>query len=122
MNCSRGGRLHADPPVRAAQINYCRVATGKKCGFVQYDLRQAAETAIATLNGAMVQGCRMRLSWGKSAARSAQPARPAYAAPACVHADLFARPRSLPARILTIVSAGMVPPRTAATQPTAATA
>jgi len=48
------------------EIVYVKIPPGRGCGFVQYVLRASAELAIAKMQGGDVQGCKVRLSWGRS--------------------------------------------------------
>ncbi|GAA5962147.1 hypothetical protein JCM21900_006983 [Sporobolomyces salmonicolor] len=49
------------------EITYCKIPTGKGCGFVQFIRRQDAELAIAKMNDFPIHGkSRIRLSWGRS--------------------------------------------------------
>ncbi|GAA6062988.1 hypothetical protein JCM10212_004970 [Sporobolomyces blumeae] len=49
------------------EITYCKIPTGKGCGFVQFVRRQDAELAIAKMNDFPIHGkSRIRLSWGRS--------------------------------------------------------
>ncbi|GAA5832799.1 hypothetical protein JCM3766R1_007047 [Sporobolomyces carnicolor] len=49
------------------EITYCKIPTGKGCGFVQFVKRQDAELAIAKMNDFPIHGkSRIRLSWGRS--------------------------------------------------------
>ena len=64
-----------DPSVRESDLcrvfekmgalTYVKIPRGRGCGFVQFEARASAETAIAALNGARVgaAGSKMRLSW-----------------------------------------------------------
>ncbi len=47
-------------------IVYVKIPPGKGCGFVSYVHRQSAEQAISQLNGTLLGGNRVRLSWGRS--------------------------------------------------------
>ncbi|KAJ3341448.1 hypothetical protein HDU93_004849 [Gonapodya sp. JEL0774] len=47
-------------------ITYTKIPPGKGCGFVQYADRQAAEQAITAMNGYLLGGSRVRLSWGRA--------------------------------------------------------
>ncbi|KAL8279311.1 hypothetical protein RQP46_008348 [Phenoliferia psychrophenolica] len=49
------------------EITYCKIPTGKGCGFVQFVRRADAETAISKMNDFPIHGkSRIRLSWGRS--------------------------------------------------------
>lgn len=49
------------------EITYCKIPTGKGCGFVQFVRRPDAELAIAKMNDFPIHGkSRIRLSWGRS--------------------------------------------------------
>lgn len=49
------------------EITYCKIPTGKGCGFVQFVRRADAELAIAKMNDFPIHGkSRIRLSWGRS--------------------------------------------------------
>ncbi|KAI9366865.1 hypothetical protein DFJ73DRAFT_6181 [Zopfochytrium polystomum] len=50
------------------EIIYSKIPPGKGCGFVQYSTRASAEMAIQHMNNALINGSRVRLSWGKSQA------------------------------------------------------
>lgn len=54
--------------VTIRQIVSVKVPPGKGCGFVQYTTKDAAEVAIAQLNGTMINGVKVRCAWGRSAA------------------------------------------------------
>lgn len=43
-----------------------KVPQGKGCGFVKFQQREDAETAIENMQGFVIGGSRIRLSWGKS--------------------------------------------------------
>lgn len=47
-------------------IVYVKIPPGKGCGFVSFVHRHSAEQAIGHLNGTMLAGNRIRLSWGRS--------------------------------------------------------
>ncbi|KAL1920782.1 uncharacterized protein VTP21DRAFT_11417 [Calcarisporiella thermophila] len=47
------------------EITHVKIPPGKGCGFVQYAHRQAAELAIAKMNGVLVGTSRVRLAWGR---------------------------------------------------------
>ncbi|KAJ2846900.1 hypothetical protein GGI22_006127, partial [Coemansia erecta] len=48
------------------EVTYCKIPPNRGCGFVTFAKRANAETAIRTLNGHMLGGSRVRLSWGRS--------------------------------------------------------
>lgn len=45
---------------------HVKIPVGKRCGFVQFANRASAEEAINQLNGTMLGGQSIRLSWGRS--------------------------------------------------------
>eukprot|EP00158_Paraphelidium_tribonemae_P008166 Partr_v1_DN28499_c2_g1_i1_m42122 putative tRNA selenocysteine 1 associated protein 1 len=47
-------------------ITYVKIPSGKGCGFVSFVHRQSAEQAITHLNGCLIAGNRIRLSWGRN--------------------------------------------------------
>ena len=47
-------------------ITYVKIPLGKGCGFVSFVHRQSAEQAISQLNGSIIGGNRVRLSWGRN--------------------------------------------------------
>ncbi|DBA01409.1 TPA: hypothetical protein N0F65_007306 [Lagenidium giganteum] len=51
-----------------------KVPPGRGCGFVQYVSKEAAEVAIAQLNGVVINGVKIRCAWGRSAAARAAAA------------------------------------------------
>lgn len=51
---------------RCGEIVYTKIPAGKGCGFVQFVQRTAAEYALETMNGHMLGGMPIRVSWGKS--------------------------------------------------------
>lgn len=53
------------------EIVSVKVPPGRGCGFVQYTTKEAAEIAIAQMNGAVVGGVKVRCAWGRSAAARA---------------------------------------------------
>ncbi|CAD7699498.1 unnamed protein product [Ostreobium quekettii] len=55
---------------RYGEIIYTRVPQGKGCGFVQYVERRAAECAMRELNNQVIGNSAVRISWGRSTARS----------------------------------------------------
>ena len=52
-------------------IIYVKIPAGKGCGFVQYVERSSAETAITKMQGFPIANSRVRLSWGRSAKKTA---------------------------------------------------
>lgn len=46
-------------------IRQVKIPPGKNCGFIKYSTRAQAETAIATMQGFIIGGNRVRLSWGR---------------------------------------------------------
>ncbi|KAJ1799941.1 hypothetical protein LPJ59_001471 [Coemansia sp. RSA 2399] len=48
------------------EVTYCKIPPNRGCGFVTFAKRANAESAIRTLNGHMLGGSRVRLSWGRS--------------------------------------------------------
>ncbi|KAJ3341378.1 hypothetical protein HDU93_005014 [Gonapodya sp. JEL0774] len=57
-------------------ITYTKIPPGKGCGFVQYADRQAAEQAIGAMNGYLLGGSRVRLSWGRAHNAPPTPGNP----------------------------------------------
>ncbi|URE43668.1 RNA-binding protein C23E6.01c, partial [Musa troglodytarum] len=47
---------------------YVKIPAGKRCGFVQFANRASAEEALRMLNGTLLGGQNIRLSWGRSPA------------------------------------------------------
>ncbi|KAJ2695031.1 hypothetical protein H4218_005372 [Coemansia sp. IMI 209128] len=47
-------------------VIYCKIPPNRGCGFVTFSKRGHAETAMRALNGHMLGGSRVRLSWGRS--------------------------------------------------------
>ncbi|KAJ2798153.1 hypothetical protein H4S07_005761, partial [Coemansia furcata] len=68
-----GGLMH---PVNEEELHsffavygdvvYCKIPPNRGCGFVTFSKRGHAETAMRALNGHMLGGSRVRLSWGRS--------------------------------------------------------
>ncbi|POM68113.1 Nucleolin [Phytophthora palmivora] len=50
------------------EIVSVKVPPGRGCGFVQYTTKEAAEVAIAQMNGTVISGVKVRCAWGRSAA------------------------------------------------------
>nr|KAJ8484274.1 hypothetical protein OPV22_016759 [Ensete ventricosum] len=48
------------------EIVYIKIPVGKRCGFVQFANRANAEEALQMLNGTLLGGQNVRLSWGRS--------------------------------------------------------
>ncbi|KAJ2545252.1 hypothetical protein EV175_005824, partial [Coemansia sp. RSA 1933] len=48
------------------EVTYCKIPLNRGCGFVTFAKRANAEAAIRALNGHMLGGSRVRLSWGRS--------------------------------------------------------
>ncbi|KAJ2083020.1 hypothetical protein H4R24_001136 [Coemansia sp. RSA 988] len=48
------------------EVVYCKIPPNRGCGFVTFGKRAHAETAMRSLNGHMLGGSRVRLSWGRS--------------------------------------------------------
>ncbi|KAL1560105.1 Polyadenylate-binding protein rbp45, variant 2 [Salvia divinorum] len=48
------------------QLLHVKIPAGKRCGFVQYAERSCAEDALRILNGTLLGGQSIRLSWGRS--------------------------------------------------------
>lgn len=46
-------------------IQQIKIPPGKNCGFVKYTTREEAENAIASVQGYVIGGNRVRLSWGR---------------------------------------------------------
>jgi hypothetical protein len=61
-------RAHFAP---VGEIVSVKVPPGRGCGFVQYASKDAAEVAIAQMNGTVVNGAKVRCAWGRSAAARA---------------------------------------------------
>lgn len=49
-------------------INQVKIPPGKNCAFIKYSTREEAEEAIAAMQGFIIGGNRIRLSWGKVSA------------------------------------------------------
>ncbi|KAE8680215.1 Polyadenylate-binding protein RBP45C [Hibiscus syriacus] len=53
---------------------HVKIPANKHCGFVQYANRASAEQALSVLNGTVLGGRNVRLSWGRSpSSKQAQP-------------------------------------------------
>ncbi|KAL6553404.1 Polyadenylate-binding protein rbp45 [Orobanche gracilis] len=48
------------------ELVHVKIPVGKRCGFVQFADRSCAEQALLNLNGTMLGGQNIRLSWGRS--------------------------------------------------------
>ncbi|KAJ2816065.1 hypothetical protein IWW50_006628, partial [Coemansia erecta] len=48
------------------EVVYCKIPPNRGCGFVTFAKRANAETAMRALNGHMLGGSCVRLSWGRS--------------------------------------------------------
>ncbi|CAM8955723.1 unnamed protein product [Rhodiola kirilowii] len=48
------------------ELIHVKIPAGKRCGFVQYADRSTAEQALSILNGTIIGGQSVRLSWGRS--------------------------------------------------------
>ncbi|KAJ2391257.1 hypothetical protein GGI05_002993, partial [Coemansia sp. RSA 2603] len=48
------------------EVEYCKIPPNRGCGFVTFAKRACAETAMRALNGHLLGGSRVRLSWGRS--------------------------------------------------------
>lgn len=59
---------------RFGDIIYVKIPQGKGCGFVQFVLRTSAERAMAAMNGQVMSGSALRISWGRSSSRAATQA------------------------------------------------
>ncbi|EGV64850.1 Rrm [Yamadazyma tenuis] len=46
-------------------VQQIKIPPGKNCGFVKYSTREEAEDAIASMQGYIIGGNRVRLSWGR---------------------------------------------------------
>ncbi|KAE9591450.1 hypothetical protein Lal_00039086 [Lupinus albus] len=56
------------------ELVHVKIPSGKRCGFVQFADRSCAEEALRVLNGTLLGGQNVRLSWGRSPAnKQAQP-------------------------------------------------
>ncbi|CAK5261834.1 unnamed protein product [Mycena citricolor] len=54
------------------EIHYVRIPAGKHCGFVQFVRKTDAVRAIDHMHGLVVEGSRIRLSWGRSQYKATQ--------------------------------------------------
>ncbi|CAM0902598.1 unnamed protein product [Alopecurus aequalis] len=48
------------------EVIHVKIPLGKRCGFVQYANRPSAEQALQLLQGTLIGGQNVRLSWGRS--------------------------------------------------------
>ncbi|KAF1895515.1 hypothetical protein Lal_00044166 [Lupinus albus] len=48
------------------ELVHVKIPSGKRCGFVQFADRSSAEEALRVLNGTLLGGQNVRLSWGRS--------------------------------------------------------
>jgi len=48
------------------EVVHVKIPVGKRCGFVQYALRSSAEELLVLLQGTLIGGQNVRLSWGRS--------------------------------------------------------
>ncbi|XP_061345477.1 polyadenylate-binding protein RBP45 isoform X2 [Gastrolobium bilobum] len=48
------------------ELAHVKIPAGKRCGFVQFADRSCAEEALRVLNGTLLGGQNVRLSWGRS--------------------------------------------------------
>ncbi|CAK9175507.1 unnamed protein product [Ilex paraguariensis] len=56
------------------ELVHVKIPVGKRCGFVQFATRACAEQALSSLNGSVLGGQNIRLSWGRSpSTKQAQP-------------------------------------------------
>lgn len=55
--------------LRFGEIVYTKIPQGKGCGFVQFVDRKAAEYAMQEMQGYILGGQAIRISWGRSSAR-----------------------------------------------------
>uniref|UniRef100_A0A7S0WJK0 RRM domain-containing protein n=1 Tax=Chlamydomonas leiostraca TaxID=1034604 RepID=A0A7S0WJK0_9CHLO len=56
---------------RFGEIVYTKIPQGKGCGFVQFVARPAAELAMQEMNGTVLGGMSIRISWGRSTGKPA---------------------------------------------------
>ncbi|KAJ9517600.1 hypothetical protein QJQ45_025061 [Haematococcus lacustris] len=52
------------------EIVYTKIPQGKGCGFVQFLTRAGAEYALSEMNGFVIGGQSIRISWGKSTGKA----------------------------------------------------
>ncbi|KAL0302043.1 UNVERIFIED_CONTAM: Polyadenylate-binding protein RBP45 [Sesamum radiatum] len=48
------------------EVVHVKIPVGKRCGFVQFADRSCAEQALSNLNGTLLGGQNIRLSWGRN--------------------------------------------------------
>lgn len=58
------------------ELVHVKIPVGKRCGFVQFANRPCAEQALSLLNGTMIGGQNVRLSWGRSPSNKQTQADP----------------------------------------------
>jgi hypothetical protein len=46
-----------------------KIPPGKGCGFVQYVEKHCAQLALERMQGFMLNGCKIRLSWGRTGSK-----------------------------------------------------
>ncbi|KAI7824967.1 hypothetical protein BX661DRAFT_194233 [Kickxella alabastrina] len=63
------------------EVNYCKIPPNRGCGFVTFAKRPNAETAMRALNGHMLGGSRVRLSWEPRSPQPQEPAPPSSSSP-----------------------------------------
>ncbi|KAG9454061.1 hypothetical protein H6P81_006965 [Aristolochia fimbriata] len=55
------------------ELVHVKIPVGKRCGFVQFAKRANAEEALLMLNGTLLGGQNIRLSWGRSPSNKQDP-------------------------------------------------
>ena len=58
------------------ELVHVKIPSGKRCGFVQFADRSCAEEALRVLNGTLLGGQNVRLSWGRSPSNKQTQADP----------------------------------------------
>ncbi|XP_047162999.1 polyadenylate-binding protein RBP45-like isoform X1 [Vigna umbellata] len=58
------------------ELVHVKIPAGKRCGFVQFADRNCAEEALRMLNGTLLGGQNVRLSWGRSPSNKQAQADP----------------------------------------------
>ncbi|KHN37596.1 Polyadenylate-binding protein RBP45B, partial [Glycine soja] len=58
------------------ELVHVKIPAGKRCGFVQFADRSCAEEALRVLNGTLLGGQNVRLSWGRSPSNKQAQADP----------------------------------------------
>ncbi|XP_022753140.1 polyadenylate-binding protein RBP45C-like isoform X1 [Durio zibethinus] len=58
------------------EVVHVKIPANKNCGFVQYANRTSAEQALSVLNGTVLGGRNVRLSWGRSPSSKQFQAQP----------------------------------------------